>query len=106
MVEIDFGKIGRKIREVRNTKRLTQLDLAEEVGVNTSHISNIENNRVKISLTLLVNISNALDVSVDFLLSDEYKEPNSALDHSLFAELQKCPPDMKERLLKIIIALQ
>ena len=106
MLAIDFEKIGHKIRDVRISKRLTQLELADQVGVNTSHISNIENNRVKISLTLLVNISNVLDVSVDFLLSDQYKDPNSALDHSLFVELQKCPRDMKERLLKIIIALQ
>ncbi len=106
MLEIDFEKIGQRIREVRISKGLTQAYVAAYAGVNTSHISNIENNRVKVSLTLLVNISNAMDISVDYLLSDEYIKPENALDHSLFVEIQKCSPAMKERLFKIILALQ
>ena len=74
--------------------------------VNTSHISNIENNRVKVSLNTLVQICNALDTTVDYVLSDEYRNSSSALDQNILNELQKCNKDTKERLLKIIQILQ
>lgn len=41
------------------------------VGCNTSHISNIENNYTKLSLNVLIAIANALNVSVDYLLSNQ-----------------------------------
>ena len=56
MKDIDFEKIGKKLRETRISKGLTQEYIAEKADVNTSHISNIENNRVKISLQTLVNV--------------------------------------------------
>ena len=56
MKELDFSLIGQRIREVRCEKHLTQEYLANATGVNVSHISNIETNKVKVSLTLLVQI--------------------------------------------------
>ena len=71
MKDIDFEKIGKKLRETRISKGLTQEYIAEKADVNTSHISNIENNRVKISLQTLVNVCNTMDVTVDYILGDE-----------------------------------
>ena len=54
MKSIDFARIGRKLKEIRISKNLTQEYVANVADVNVSHISNIENNRVKISLPTLV----------------------------------------------------
>lgn len=104
--ELDFGKISRRIREVRISKGLTQEYIANAACVNPSHISNIENNKVKISLPTLVSVCNAMGVTVDYILSGEYVNPGSSLEDSILLELHKCSDDMKERILKIIIALQ
>lgn len=45
--EINYQKLGLKIKELRINRGLTQDNLADIVGVNTSHISNIENNHTK-----------------------------------------------------------
>jgi transcriptional regulator with XRE-family HTH domain len=105
MKELDFAKIGKKIKDLRLSKGLTQEYVANVAYVNTSHISNIENNRVKISLSTLVQVCNALDVTVDYVLADEYKDPSSPIDQSILKELQKCDCDTKERILKIITIL-
>ena len=45
MNTINFARIGRKIKEIRISKNLTQEYVATIADVNVSHISNIENNR-------------------------------------------------------------
>lgn len=104
--ELDFQAIGKKLKEIRQAKDLTQEYVAHKANVNTSHISNIENNRVKISLQTLVYVCNALDVTLDFVLSREYRQPNSALDNAILKELAECDEKTKEQILKIIQALK
>ena len=41
---IDYEELGRQNRKKRKEMDLTQDNLADLVGCNTSHISNIENN--------------------------------------------------------------
>ena len=105
MKEINFKNIGRKLKEIRLCKGLTQEYVANMADVNTSHISNIENNRVKISLSTLVHVCNALDVTVDSILSDEYNNPVSVLEHEILLEVQSFPLETQKQILKIIRAL-
>ena len=101
MKELDFEHIGKKIREVRLAKGLTQEYIANIADVNTSHISNIENNRVKISLPTLVHICNALDVTIDYILASEYTV-TSPLDNEILKALHNCSEEQKEKILQII----
>ncbi len=101
MQVLDFAFIGKRIREVRSNKHLTQEYLADATGVNVSHISNIELNKVKVSLSLLVQICNALDVSMDYLLENEYHKPTSALETELLITIRDLPKEKQETLLKI-----
>ena len=74
--------------------------------VNVSHISNIENNRVKISLPTLVHVCNALDTTVDYVLFGEYENPTSVLETEILHEVHLCSPETQKQILKIIKALQ
>lgn len=106
MNTINFARIGRKIREIRISKNLTQEYVATIANVNVSHISNIENNRVKISLPTLVNVCNALDTTVDYILSDEYKNSSSVIEQEILREVHSCTAETQEQILKIIRALK
>lgn len=105
MKELDFVQIGQRIREIRVNKQLTQEYLADKTGVNVSHISNIENNKVKISLTLLVGICNAMDVTVDYILEHEYTNPSSVVEEELLNTLKDWEISKKEQLLRIAKSL-
>lgn len=106
MNDLNFKQIGEKIKKIRLSKNLTQEYISNMADVNTSHISNIENNRVKVSLSTLVQICNALNVTVDYILSEEYKEPSTAIEQEILHELKLCSDDTKEQVLKIVKALQ
>ena len=101
MKELDFAFIGQRIKEVRCEKHLTQEYLAHATNVNTSHISNIETSKAKVSLTLLVNICNAMHVTLDYLLQNEYHNPTSATEKELLNIIKDMEKDKVETLLKI-----
>ncbi|MBR2401670.1 MAG: helix-turn-helix transcriptional regulator [Lachnospiraceae bacterium] len=101
MRELDFKLLGQKLREIRNEKHLTQEYVARVADVNVSHVSNIETGKVKISLTLLVSICNALGTTVDFVLSNEYHNPTSVTEKELFNTIKEMDNDKLETLLRI-----
>lgn len=101
MQELDFKFIGQRIKEVRCEKHLTQEYLAKVTNVNVSHISNIETSKVRVSLTLLVGICNALDVTLDYLLENEYHSPTSTLEKELVNIMKDLPKEKQETLLRI-----
>ncbi len=100
--EIDYAKLGQKIKEIRLKSGLTQDNLAEMVNCNTSHISNIENNHTKVSLSVLLAIANALNTSIDYLLSEQYDNAALALDNAVLRALRDCDNQKKEKILKMI----
>mgnify|MGYP001025361073 CR=1 FL=1 len=101
MQELDFSFIGQRIKEIRTGKKLTQESLANITGVNVSHISNIETNKVKVSLTLLVQICNALDITIDYLLENEYHDPMSVVERELVHVIRSMQKEKQETLLRI-----
>lgn len=106
MKTINFELIGKKLKELRISKNLTQEYIANMADVNVSHISNIENNRVKISLPTLVHVCNALGTTVDYVLADEYIAPSNVIEQEILKELHSCTPDTQKQILKIVRALQ
>jgi len=67
---MDYINLGVKIRQERNRLSMTQSELSEKCNVTPSFIGLIERGERKLSLETLVSISNALSVSVDYLLRD------------------------------------
>lgn len=73
-------KIGKFILKCRKTKKLTQSELAEKLGVTDKSISNWENGRNMPDLSLFKPLCELLDISINDLISgekvskDEYQE--------------------------------
>lgn len=69
--EQEYKKIGLNIAYYRKLRGLSQIQLAEAVGISRTHISNIEapNMPTSISLETLMDIADALEVPAEALLS-------------------------------------
>lgn len=59
--------LGRRLRALRRLKRLTQQDLAEEIGVSVSMLSNIERGNKYPRVDLIKKIAKVLDVPLEDL---------------------------------------
>lgn len=60
--------IGLNIRKYRKQMKLSQVDLAVEVGIDRSYLSEIENGRVNPTINILYAIADSLNVSIVDLL--------------------------------------
>jgi len=57
-------RIGQKIREIRKKKGISQMGLAEKVGLSFQQIQKYEKGISKISVSRLFQIANALNVDI------------------------------------------
>ena len=53
MDELDYKKVGKKMKELRSSLGITQERVAKDLGCTIAFVSNVENNRVKINLRVL-----------------------------------------------------
>ena len=88
--KLDYKAIGERIRKYRKALGLSQEELAERVDISTTHISHIETGSTKLSLQVLVNISNALSVQTDQLLFDSAITDSVQLESSLIEKIGSC----------------
>ena len=73
-VTVNYEDVGNKIRERRNFLKVTQENLANDINVSASFISDIENGRRKMSLETRIKISIALKTSLDYFVLDNVKD--------------------------------
>lgn len=60
--------IGPRLREIRQSRGMSQMELARAIGVSASTISQVEGQQIMLSLPALVRIARALGVSLDELV--------------------------------------
>ncbi|KAB7528250.1 helix-turn-helix domain-containing protein [Flagellimonas olearia] len=65
-------KLGQRIKEVREGKELSQLDVASICDYDKTTISRIENGRTNITLKTLVTLALAMEVDISQLF--EFKD--------------------------------
>lgn len=58
---------GKRLREVRKSKKITQKELAEQIGISQKSYSHWENNKTFPSFENLVKLADLLEVSLDWL---------------------------------------
>lgn len=63
--------IGSRIREVRKSLNMRQLDLSQIVGISNSHLSEIERGRMMPTLPTLQRISEALQRPLEYFVSQQ-----------------------------------
>lgn len=98
-MELDYKAIGKRIKIARIHADMTQEALAGKVDLSPSHMSNIETGTTKVSLTTIVNIANALSVTVDDLLCDNLVRARVQMERDIQAVLEGCD-DYEIRVIK------
>jgi transcriptional regulator with XRE-family HTH domain len=62
------------LKEIRETKNISQVELARRIGVSKGHISKFEKGIFAASFKVLNKIAETLDVSVEQIMTGEFKD--------------------------------
>ena len=102
---MDGKAVGRRIKEAREKRHLTQEELAARIDISPTHVSVIERGTKIPRLDTFVAIANALEVSGDALLLDVADHAAESQASDLSAALEGLPWEEKRRILKVVRTL-
>ena len=72
----DYNKmIGTRVKMLRITKGISQTELAKQIGVTQTHLSNIENGRAGLTIPNLIKLHEALETPISSFFEDIEGKP-------------------------------
>lgn len=90
---IDYKRVGKRLKELRQNHKLTQSQIAEAVGCSDGFISQVERGICNPSLEFLVQLSNLYHLPVDHLLVGSSSVlPEIQIDAKIKKQLEKASP--------------
>jgi len=96
--------IGRRIREARTKRGMTQEQLAERTDITIVYLSELERGLKLPSLTVFVRIAETLHVSTDSLLRDDLESGKEYIYDDLTKKLERLSPKQRIAVSEIIDA--
>ncbi|WP_307760652.1 helix-turn-helix domain-containing protein [uncultured Phascolarctobacterium sp.] len=82
--------IGNKIKQLRTLHQVNQQQLAKQLGISQTHMSNIEAGRVSVNLRLLMRVANLFECKLDDIISGSFSieevEASAVQEESYSAE--------------------
>ena len=103
---VDFNIIGKRLKEARKKKGLTQEVLAEKMEVSIAYLSKIETGKIHINLERLSQICSLLGVTEGEILNGVSNSSEQYLNSEFYSLLKKCPSNKQKlayNILQVII---
>ena len=89
--------VGRKIRQLRRQRKLTQVELAQKIGIHQSDLSRMEQGEYKVGLDTLLRVLQTFDLSIgDFFEENDRAQTVAQKLNSLSVSAQKEVEDFIE----------
>ena len=85
-MEIDFILVGKRIKEIRIEKGISQVTMADALGCDPCYVSKMECGAKRISISRIVAVAEALNVSVDTLLGRDGQTTEKEAFGDIFRE--------------------
>lgn len=98
---MDLKAFGKRVRTARKRRDMTGEVMAEKCDITPTFLRQIEAGTKGVSIDNFVNICNVLDVSPEYLLSDELNTPRSTMRTR--AELLDFINTLDERSFKTVL---
>ena len=86
---VSYGKVGRKIAQLRKSHNMTQLELADKMGISFQAVSNWERGNSMPDIAKLPELAELFHTTVDELLG----EKSELVESAARGELEKYPED-------------
>jgi len=91
-------RVGRRIRALRESRKLTQEALSEKAGFTQKYLGEVERGTGNITLELLTKLADALGVSLASIMDNDQEQP---IDR-LVMEIHRMVPLLSEKDAQIV----
>lgn len=88
-MSFDAIETGNKIRILRETKKWTQLKLAQQIDLTSAYIGKLERGETTARVWVYIAIADLFDVSLDYLLTDISSKPPGKKIKNIICILQE-----------------
>lgn len=97
-----YAELGKKIKEERLEKGYTQEELGEKIDSTGAYIGQIERGERHASMSKIILIAEALEVSIDYLTGNWCLKNTQSIDDKIIEELMGATNNQKEMMMAII----
>ena len=94
--------IGKRIKSLRQTKRMSQETLAERVGISHKYLSSIERGKENPTLETFIRIADALNVETSELFRYQQEKPVDELRKMIEGWLEDGNPEKLKLAAKLL----
>ena len=99
MNDADLSGIGKRIQNRRKQLMFTQEQLADMMNVSIQMVSNLERGNKAIRIDNLINLSQILDISTDYILTGKEKTDDIGTLTARIAQL----PDKDRKMIELLV---
>ena len=99
---VDFSIIGKRLKEARRKKGLTQEKLAEKMGVSIAYLSKVETGKIHINLERLSEICHLLNITEGEILNGVSNHSEKYLHSEFYDLLRNCSPKKQKLIYQIV----
>lgn len=109
--KVDYEVVGQRIGQIRKIRGLTQRELAERIGVDPSHVSNLEHGRATLTMEKLMLLCGVLECGFDDIFFNEYVFRDESLqeewevENQLLKMLQRMNLRKKKAVLRFLSSM-
>jgi len=101
---LNFIIIGRRVKEFRLQKKISQAALAESIDMSATYISHIEKAKKHASLETVVRIAGVLGVTVDQLLNGNQENDLAEYRAEMVGLVEDCTSYEKRVIYEVAVA--
>lgn len=92
--------MGKRMKEKRKALHLTQEYMAELLGISVKHYGGVERGAAGLSLENLIEVSNILDIGLDYLIKGE-EMPDDYIPSKIRNFYLNCPKDKQQYIVDL-----
>ncbi|MEK3886566.1 helix-turn-helix domain-containing protein [Bacillus sp. FSL K6-3431] len=96
--------IGQRVKKLRLKHNLTQLQMAEFLGIGRSNLGHIENDRVELESKYATKLAEKFNTSVEYILTGEGEAETDPDIRTLHRAAKDMTPEQRKKAIKILEA--
>ena len=100
-MSIDYQIIGKRIKEARIKKKLTQENMADIIDTSIAFYSRLETGKTHINLKRIVQIAEILEMPVGYFITGSREKKEDYLNQDFKEILESCSPKKQKFIYEI-----